>query len=612
MSATALVNITINGQAIQASAGQTVMQAAEAAGIAIPGLCHHPHLKPEGACRLCLVEIEKQRALQPACTFPVAEGLVVHTETEKVVASRKGSLQMIFSERSHYCMFCAMSGSCQSTDCELQKLAYQYGISCWEYPPDYRKRWPVDATRKYFVMDHSRCILCRRCVRACASIAANHTLGVHQRGARTMIGADDDVPFGQSSCVSCGTCLQVCPTGALADRRSAYMGHEAEVKRTKATCLACAVGCGIQALIKDNQLLRVEGDWEADNGGLLCASGRFEVTEPKPERILWPMVRQDGKLVEASWDKALTVVAARFKESQSVAGLASPRLTNESLAAFVCFFHEVLESNEVALLYGEVPPLDLGRAGSLKTVSEADCIAIIGGDPLEEQKVVGYLVKRSFDNDARIIVVNDSPTPLERYAQTHLHLEDISHPTASPFQRLRTIYHLRVSGISQLKAAIESAQRPLVLYGPGLSTTVYAALRALPPKVRFLPLVKGTNAIGAARLGLHAQGVAGESLYVLLGDDMPDGQALPPRQFTVVQAAYRSAWTEQADVVLPDRIWAEQKGHVVNMEGHNLAVLPLLEAPKSVHAPWETLLRLSVRMGVALSYDEVSEISMAL
>lgn len=612
MSESALLKITINGKATTARPGQTVLEAAEAAGIKIPALCHHPHLKPEGCCRVCLVEIEKQRSLMPACTFPVFDGMVVQTESPKVVESRKNSLQLIFSERQHYCMFCAASGDAEHTDCELQRLGYQYGIDVWAYPTNYARQWGVDATRRFFVMDHARCILCRRCVRACEQVAANHTLGVQQRGPRTMICADDGVPFGESSCVSCGTCLQVCPTGALIERSSAYMGTSADTRRTAATCMGCAVACGIHAITRDNHLLKVEGDWEAGNGGLLCSKGRFEVVQPKPRRIVKPMVREGGRLVETGWDTALSYLGARLKEHPHVAGLASPRLTNESLAAFACFFQEVLESSEVGLLYGQVPPLDLGEFGTLADVARADCIIIIGGDPLEDQKVVGYLVKRGFDNDAKLIVVNDESTPLEPYARSTFDLEDISHHVQSPFERLRTTYHLRVSGISQLKQAAEEARRPVVLYGAGLSTTVYAALRALPDKVKFLPLIKGTNAAGAARLGLEAQNYCGEAMFLMLGDDTPEDVPMPKAQFTVVAAAYESPWTAAADVVLPAQTWAEQRGHLVNMEGRNIPISPLLEAPKTVLPDYEVLMRLSVRMGHAMSYQEIADISMAL
>lgn len=609
MNEPAVINLTINGRAVQARAGQTVYEAAAGAGIRIPVLCHHPRLKPHGACRICLVEIEKQRGLQPSCTFPVTEGMVVHTQTPAVIASRKASLHLIFSERTHYCMFCAASGSIETTDCELQKLGYEHGLDCWSYAPNYKKRWPIDATRRFFVMDHGRCILCRRCVRACDEIAANHTLGLTQRGARAMICADDEVPFGESTCVSCGTCLQVCPTGALQDRHSVYLGHETQVTRTAATCVGCAMGCGIQAITRDNHLLRVEGDWDAPNGGLLCAAGRFEVVEPSAARILQPLVQRDGRQVEADWDEALALVAARFNKARLIAGVVSPRLTSEALATFECFFHDVLESSEVALLSGEVPPLDLGPKAMLRDVAESDCIALIGGNPGEHQKVLRHLVQRALDNGARLLIVNDETTGLDPWAELHLDLEDISFHAASPFERLKTTYHLRVSGVMQLRKAIAPAQRPVLLYGAGLSSTVYAALRSLPDKARFLPLVKGTNAVGAARLGLESRPVCGDALYVLLGDDSPDGQPLPQSEFTVVQAARQSRWTEAADVVLPSPTWAEQRGHIINLEGRRLPVVPLLHAPTSVPAHETALEKLAAQMGATLSPEAIIQLA---
>ncbi|HTS17610.1 MAG TPA: 2Fe-2S iron-sulfur cluster-binding protein [Verrucomicrobiae bacterium] len=603
------IQITIDGRPVQAKVGQTVYEAAATAGIYIPALCYHPQLKPAGACRICLVEIDKQRSLQPSCTFPVMEGMVVRTDTPAVVASRKASLHMIFSERTHYCMFCPASGTGETTDCELQKLGYEYGLNCWDYAPNYGKQWPIDASRKYFVMDHGRCILCRRCVRACEEIAANHTLGLHQRGARAMIGADDDVPFGESTCVSCGTCLQVCPTGALHDRHSVYLGHESQIKRTPATCVGCAVGCGIQAITRGNHLLRVEGDWGAPNGGLLCAAGRFEVVEPKPTRILQPLVRRNGQFVEKSWDDTLALIGTKFSRAHLVAGLVSPRLTSESLAAFECFFHDVLESSEIGLLSGEVPPLDLGTMASLRDVADADYIAIIGGNPLHNQKVLGHLIRRALDNGAHLLMVNDETTGIDDWAELHLELEDISFHAASPFERLKTTYHLRVSGLLQLKKAIEPARHPVLLYGSGLSSSVYAALRTLPAQARFLPLVKGANAVGAARLGLEARPVRGDALYVLVGDDLSDGPPLPQSEFTVVHASVRSAWTDTADVILPSPTWAEQRGHIINLEGRRLPVVPLLLPPASVPPHGQVFVKLAERMGETLPPEALVQLA---
>ncbi|NLF69616.1 MAG: molybdopterin-dependent oxidoreductase [Candidatus Anammoximicrobium sp.] len=608
---TGVVNITINGRQIHARAGQTVLEAAAAAGIDIPTLCYHPALPPEGACRVCLVEIEGQRTLQPACTFPVFEGMVVRTETEAIVAARVFALQMLFSERSHYCMFCPASGSDSNTDCELQKLAYRYGLTCWEYAPNLQKSWPLDASGKYFVLDHSRCILCRRCVRACREISANHTLGVHQRGARTMIGADDDQPLGQSTCVSCGSCLQVCPTGALMERRSSFLGHETDVRRVKTTCLGCSVGCAIECLTRDNILLRIEGDWTGHNGGLLCSVGRFEAVDARPPRITTPWVRTDGQLRPSSWGEALELTAQRLRETSNVAGLVSPRTINEGLVAFSCFFNEVLNSDELALLHGEVPP-EVGEPASIAEINDADCLVVVGGDLLQNQKVVGYLTKRAFDRGAQLVIVNDARTDLDAYAQQRMKLDAIAHTGASPFERLRYTYHLRLEGVSKLKSAVDCAQHPVVMYGPNLSIAVYAALRGLPRKARFLPLIEGANAAGAARLGLTARAVQGDALFVLAGDELPNGKPLPEAGFTVIQSAYRTAWTDAADVVLPARVWTEKQGSLVNLEGRELPVVPLTEAPRDIHPDWVTLATLSSLMGNAVLFGSMADVQRSL
>ncbi len=568
----AIVNVTINGQKLEARPGQTVLQASREAGIDIPVLCDHPALASQGACRLCLVEIERQRTLQPACTFPVTEGMVVQTESEKVVAARKFVLEMLFSERIHYCMFCPVSDGEGKTDCELQAAAYRYGLDSWQYAPNYSKKWPVDASRKHFLMDHSRCILCRRCIRACDEVAANHTLGLRERGARTMVVADGGVPFGASSCVSCGSCLQVCPTGALIDRRSAFQGHCADVEKTKTTCLACPVGCGIQAITRHNDLLRVESDWDSANGGLLCVHGRFEVVDPQPKRITTPLVRKGRKLVAATWDEALAVAKQRIAGAK-MAGLASPRLTNEALAAF----NKLLASSsgsEAGLLHGQVPSLGLGglpaNVASLQDVDKSDCVVVVGGDPGVDQKVLAYIAKRAADNDGKLIVVSDQETALTSRATETLPLKSVA----------------------RIKKAVEAAERPVVLFAAGLKEGAYATLRALPTKTKFLPLVKGTNAAGAAKLGLSARPVKGEALVVFAGDDNLDGISLPRAGFVLALTAYDGKWLRSADVVLPAQVWTEKHGHVHNLSGRELPVVPCTKAPDGIPADEATLARL--------------------
>ena len=577
----ACLNITINGRQIEAQAGQTVLQAATANDIEIPVLCNHPALQPQGSCRMCLVEIEKQRSLQPACTFPVTDGMVIKTESEKVQAARKFVLELLFSERIHYCMYCTMSGTDESTDCDLQRLGYRYGLTHWEYAPNYKKRWPVDASRTYFILDHSRCILCRCCVRACDEIAANHTIGVKDRGARTMIIADMDVPFGASSCVSCGTCLQVCPTGALMDRRSAYMGLHTDVEHVKTTCMACPVGCGIEAITRDRLLLRAEGDWDAANAGLLCVTGRFEVVEPQPARIQQPMIKRNGDWVNVTLDEALDVVASRLKSAGPVAGLVTPRATGETMTAFHRFFEEVLRSDQAGLLYGEMPPTGFGALATLQDLSNADCVVVVNGEPLQDQKVLGYITKRAVDHGARLVVVNDAPTQLDPWAGVTL-------PLAT---------------IAEIAPMVDAAQHPVVLYAGGLAPAAYDVLRALPVQTRFLPLYEGTNTAGAARLGLSARRVQGSALFLLAGDEAKadHGVTLPETAFTVVQAAYHTAWTEAADVVLPAPVWTEQTGHIVNVEGRELPVNPSITAPQGIEPVESVLIKLAAHLGHGLN-----------
>ncbi|HDH09929.1 MAG TPA: 2Fe-2S iron-sulfur cluster binding domain-containing protein, partial [Chloroflexi bacterium] len=267
------ITLNIDGREVKGERGDTILQVCQKNGIDVPTLCHFAELSNIGSCRVCIVEIEERgrTRIDTSCTTPAAEGMVVRTNGEKLNAFRKAAIELLLSERNHFCMYCEMSG-----DCELQSLAYRFGIDHVRYPYFYPKL-PVDSSRKYFIMDHNRCVLCRRCVRACAELVGNHTLGVMERGIRSMIHADLNVPFGESSCVSCGTCLSVCPTGALVDRRSAYMGREIQVERVKSTCLFCSVGCGTEIVVRDDYILRVEGDWDAEpNRGLLCVAGRFE------------------------------------------------------------------------------------------------------------------------------------------------------------------------------------------------------------------------------------------------------------------------------------------------------------------------------------------------
>jgi bidirectional [NiFe] hydrogenase diaphorase subunit len=217
--------LTINDQEISAAAGQTRLEAARDAGIYIPTLCHLDGLTDVGACRLCLVEVVGSNKLMPACTTRVQEGMAVYTDTPRLRAYRRQIVELLFAERNHVCAVCVANGNC-----ELQNMGIVVGMDHVRY--DYLfPKLGVDLSHERFGMDHNRCILCTRCVRACDQIEGAHTLDVLSRGAHSMIVHDMNVPWGEATtCTSCGKCVMACPTGALFKQGStvAEMVHNAE------------------------------------------------------------------------------------------------------------------------------------------------------------------------------------------------------------------------------------------------------------------------------------------------------------------------------------------------------------------------------------------------
>ncbi len=549
------LEITINGKTVTAKSGQTILEVAREAGIEIPTLCEHPALSNWGACRMCLVQVEGMRGLQTACTCPVSDGMEVQTKNEHIDDVRRFVLELLFSERNHYCMFCQLSG-----DCELQDRAYEHGLDHFSYPRPYEKLG-VDASRKYFIMDQNRCILCSRCIRACSEVAANHTLNLRNRGAKTMVVADLDVPFGESSCIECGTCLQVCPTGALIDARSAYGGREKDVTHTTTTCIQCGVGCTLDVVTRYNRLLRVDGIWGSDpNDGLLCVKGRFEPLYDDRKRITQPLIRKDDTLQPASWEEALGLAADKLQEGKA-AGLASSLNTNEALEAFAALFAEL--SGEAGRTEPVAPELGYGEPAEIGDILASDFIIVAGADPLEYQKVIGYFIKRRSDQGAPVALVGQTENALAAVAD----------------------FIVGYEAVDEVIAAAQEAEQPVVVYSVGLPDETIAALEPLAEKARFLGLEPASNGEGALAAGLEPLELgAADVVYLMLGEQAEDEALLGQLNgaFTIVQASYQSPLLERADVVLPAPLWYERTGHVTNLEGKVMGLRPALEMPEGV------------------------------
>jgi formate dehydrogenase major subunit len=648
-----MITLTIDGKQVQVPEGTTVLRAAEKAGIEIPTLCDHKHLVPYGSCRLCLVEVEGARTLQPSCTLPAANGMVVYTNTQPVQEARTFVLTLLFSERNHFCMYCPVSGG----DCELQNAAYGQGMTEWPLQPNWEP-YPVDGSHEYFVLDHNRCILCRRCVRACGELVGNFTLGVQERGASSRIIADLDVPLGESSCIACGTCLQVCPTGALIDRKSAYQGRLKDVQRIKSTCVGCSVGCGIEMIVRDNRLLRIEGDWDAPvNAGVLCKIGRFEPLDETPNRILTPLVRKDGALKAATWDEALAVVAARLRETRGrngngTAAMLSTRLPVEALYLGKQLFVGGLGSDMVTSIEEGVTTALPGWVarktgqpfeGTLDELRQADLVVAVGVDLVDNHQVAGFFVKRGLPQGTKLVVIDPYDNGMHELADFSLRPKkdsdydllvgfmqviaslgmgrghpvgtyDLTKHTPDTVARLTGVPADTIREVGRL---IASAQRPAFVYGKGLTRASFpTALEA------FLDLARVAGALSekhSAVIGTKGQANSmaayllemdktfepkGHQLvYVALGDDHASPRLIERLQdapFLVVQASYVSPLTEKADVVLPAATWAEQAGHYINLEGRLQDAKAGLTPPRDVKTSSAIFEALGEALGVAL------------
>lgn len=639
-----MVTLTIDGNTIEVPEGTTVLRAAQSAGIDIPTLCDHPHLTPYGGCRLCLVEVEGARTLQPSCTMPVSNNMVVRTNTKKVLEARKFVLTLIFSERNHFCPYCQVSGG----DCELQNAAYHEGMTHWPLQPNYQP-YPVDASHPYIILENNRCILCRRCVRACGELIGNFTLGFEERGARSILVADTGVPLGESTCVSCGACVQVCPTGALIDRWSAYRGHEVNFDSTKTICVGCSIGCGIKVFTRDNNLVRIDGDWDSPvNEGVLCEIGHFKPMTENRDRIHTPMIRKNGSLKAATWEEALEAVSKGFQplKGKSAAGIAAMISTRQPIEA-IYNFKQLFEDHLGAMLvtsteegcFTSFTSNAAETAGkpfesTLLDVRNSDSVMVFATDLSKDHQVAGFFIKRKLPSGTKLLVIDKSENALDKVANKSIKpgkcsYEDILKALTSAVVKLglakckTTVQANELdsfaakTGLSTddyLDAAfvIASAEQPVILYENSEDFSTLKGFAALV-NAKLVGLKGGANSLAASQLKLEKayKSDGAQAAYIALGDDdlsqkmIKEVENIP---FKVIQASYSSAATAIADVVFPSTTWLEQSGHYINLEGTVQEACQSLTPAEEVKTISDTLIALSSKFGVKLDADWTKEL----
>lgn len=434
-----MIHAVIDGIPVEVEKGTTILQAAESVGIKIPTLCYIKGLMPDGSCRMCMVEIENRgwSKLDTACSAHVSEGDVIQTKSEKVIASRRGVLDLLLSNHKTDCFSCEGNGSCK-----LQDYCFEYGVEKTSYEGEMTE-FPIDDSNPFFTFNPNLCILCHRCVNTCNKIVGRGAIDTAERGFNSRISTPFGVPLRESSCESCGNCVAACPTGALSSkRRKNYRPWQVE-KKVLTTCPHCATGCQYYLVVKDGKIVDTEAAEGPSNKGLLCVKGRsgsFDFVH-SPERLTHPLIKnkETGEFEQASWEEALDLVASKFLEIKkkygpdSLAGFACSRSPNEDIYMMQKLVRCAFETNNVdncarvchsASVAGL--SMTLGSGAMTNPIADItqkpDVIMLVGSNPEEAHPVVGMQIRQAVQRGCKIIVVDPRDIDLAKHADVHLKL----------------------------------------------------------------------------------------------------------------------------------------------------------------------------------------------
>jgi len=438
------ITISFDGQEVKTEPGKMVLQAAIDAGVYVPYLCYHPGMKPFAACRMCVVSVEGQRGFPTACTMPVVDGMKVQTATTEVNDLRRSVMEMLIAEHPSGCLTCHRVDICGPTDvclrhvsvndrcvtcpknerCELKDTVRYLGMNL-ESPLKYKYRnIPHDR-------DYNLCIVCGRCVNACEQLRGDDAIAFTERSGQALVGTSFGTSLLESGCEFCGACIDVCPVGALVER-----DHKWDKPRTveRTICPLCPVGCQLNVEYDGNgTLIRVVPEINSPaNHGQACFKGKFGLQFVNDaSRLQTPLVRRDGQLVEATWDEALDVVAARLADysGEAFAFLTSPDSTNEEHYLAQKFARTAMKSNNIDQTSNTQPELtpglerSLGYAGATNPIwdlEESGCVLVFSSNVTEEHNVVGVPIKRAARKNAKLVVIDSREVELTRYAHIWL------------------------------------------------------------------------------------------------------------------------------------------------------------------------------------------------
>lgn len=653
--------ITINGQEYEFKAGQTVLGAAEEAGVYIPTLCAHETLPPFGACRLCLVKIEKMRGFPPACTTPVTDGMAIITEDDELQSLRREILGLILSEHPNSCIVCSDRELCEKYNvcptkagritgcatcpnkemCELRDIIEYLGIEKLDLPFVY-KDLGTEREDPFFDRDYNLCILCGRCVRVCQEIRGAGAIAFTKRGNETKVGTAFGKSHLDTTCMFCGACVDVCPTGALSARGTKWFGKEED--SVTSTCTICGIGCSMNFKGKWNKIVSSVPNIESEvTNGQACVIGRFCIPPlfNAQGRLKYPLVRKEGALVPTSWESALAAAAEglnRFSP-ENITLASSKDLTNEAAYLLGRIGKEIfpgasfnIDSNLGKLVLGKMENIfgtELPLA-PISRIDESDNIIMIGAKPHFTHNVLMVNLKKAADNGGKIISMgtweaNDNPM-----VGKHIFTDDYSRPLLSILGALTKKDH-EISGIQELRESLEeipmnddfrilwdalsSGGKTTILVGGDILgdrsdiilTAIIDILKITGNEEGFLPLFNG-NARGVMKVlgSCDDPGENRKAVYSTTGSmNIPENV-----EFLILQDIFRSPLMDRADVVLPALGFVEDNGTIISVEGRVSSIRAIAKPGGKALADWKIFSKLAGILGNNdLGYKNADEVT---
>ncbi len=606
-----LVNLTVDGKKVSVPKGTLVITAAFEAGADIPYFCHHPRLKPAGACRMCLVKIEKMNKIQTACTVPVAEGMVVDTVSPEVKQAQNGILEFLLINHPLDCPICDRGG-----ECPLQNMVFQYGPGVTRFVDEKRHFPKAVPISDYVVLDRERCIQCARCTRFTEEISGDGELAIENRGNASIISPFS--PEGLKSKFS-GNTIELCPVGALTSRTYRFAARPWEFQSQDSICSMCGVGCNVAVQTRGGELMRVNARLNEEvNEEWTCDRGKFEqYWVNSTDRITEPRLRFASQMRRVTWDDALRSAATGLQTAaaanpNSVAGIASPQCSNEDLYLFQRLFRSALGTNN--LDHRPFPFPILPMQSSIAEVGTAKTIVAVGTEIDDDLPVLWLRVYKAISKGGAAYIKSANVTP------------EVTNAIASrPGTVVLAWYALPAADIESLRAACAASGAKFNLLLPHANSWGAINMGVLPDRLPALGTVGNGASPTYANLwggplpaepGLDTRGIlegcasgSVTALYVMGRDplaDFPDKElmtrALDKVPFLIVQDLFLHSAARQADVFLPACSFIEKDGTFTNIEGRAQKFKKAIEPRGQSKPDWQIVSELSARLGKPVPY----------